>query len=90
MKTQCVPATQLARRRRRQLPEQDLLGRLRHYEELLEKNNIAFESIDEATSGQIHETKGDDDLVAVIGESSGKLAMPEPETRDNEAVFETK
>ncbi|KAF2268871.1 hypothetical protein CC78DRAFT_510117 [Lojkania enalia] len=43
-RTQCVPATLAPRRRRRVFPEQDeLLDRLRRYEELLRQNNIDFE-----------------------------------------------
>lgn len=41
-RAQCVPATQVARRRRR-FPERELLERLRHYEGLLRHHNIKFE-----------------------------------------------
>jgi hypothetical protein len=90
MKTQCVPATQLARRRRRRLPEQDLLGRLRHYEGLLNKNNIPFEPIDEPSADQTYEDPCKDGLISAVGVSSGDLAIQESETQKNEAVFETK
>jgi len=45
-KVQCVPAQQMPRRRKRPT-EQELTERLRQYEELLRKNNIAVESADD-------------------------------------------
>ncbi|KAF3037873.1 hypothetical protein E8E11_004033 [Didymella keratinophila] len=45
-KVQCVPAQQMPRRRKRPT-EQELTERLRQYEELLRKNNIAVESTDD-------------------------------------------
>ncbi|CAM1509628.1 Fc.00g033670.m01.CDS01 [Cosmosporella sp. VM-42] len=42
--TQCVPATQ-ARRRRRRFPERELLDRLRKYEDLLRQHNVRFEPL---------------------------------------------
>jgi DNA-binding XRE family transcriptional regulator len=89
-RAQCVPATQLARRRRRRLSGHDLLGRLRHYEELLDKNNIPFESIDEHGVSQIHEDIGDDGMASTIGMSPGGPTIQQPESQRNEAVFETK
>jgi hypothetical protein len=41
-KVQCVSAATLSRQRRRRFPERELLDRLRHYEDLLRKNNIPF------------------------------------------------
>ncbi|RLL93538.1 hypothetical protein CFD26_100310 [Aspergillus turcosus] len=40
---QCVPATQV--RRRRRFPERELLERLRRYEDLLRQNNIQFQPL---------------------------------------------
>jgi len=42
---QCVPAALVPRQRRRRFPERDLLDRLRHYESLLQENNISFEPL---------------------------------------------
>ena len=44
---QCIPATQVSRRRRRRFPERELLERLRKYEDLLRQNNIKFEPLHE-------------------------------------------
>jgi len=44
-RVQCVPATQVSRRRKRRFPERELLERLRKYEELLRKHNIKFEPL---------------------------------------------
>ena len=44
-RTQCIPATQVSRRKRRRLPERDLLQRLRKYEDLLRQNNVKFEPL---------------------------------------------
>ena len=53
---QCVPAGSLPpRQRRRRFPERELLDRLRHYEDLLRKHNIAFEPLHPAdTSAAEH------------------------------------
>jgi len=40
---QCVPAGSIPRQRRRRFPERELLDRLRHYEDLLSRNNVSFE-----------------------------------------------
>ncbi|KAF3000058.1 hypothetical protein E8E13_000709 [Curvularia kusanoi] len=45
-KVQCVPAQQMPRRRRKPT-EQDLMERLRQYEVLLKKNNIAVDPVDD-------------------------------------------
>jgi hypothetical protein len=45
-KVQCVPAQQMPRRRKRPT-EQELMERLRQYEGLLKKNNIAVEPVDD-------------------------------------------
>ena len=44
-RVQCIPATQISRRRKRRFPERELLERLRTYEELLRQNNIKFEPL---------------------------------------------
>ncbi|KAF2005172.1 hypothetical protein P154DRAFT_518706 [Amniculicola lignicola CBS 123094] len=49
-KTQCVPANQIARRRRRRFPERELLDQLSKYERLLRMNNIDFEPLHKAIS----------------------------------------
>jgi hypothetical protein len=52
--TQCVPAIQLPRSRRRRLPtntERSLLDRLRKYEDLLRQNNIEFEPFNTSSEG---------------------------------------
>jgi hypothetical protein len=56
---QCISAALAPRQRRRRFPERELLDRLRHYEDLLRQNNIAFEPL--------HPT------VAVAGGSDGAL-----------------
>jgi hypothetical protein len=42
---QCVSAALVPRQRRRRFPERELLDRLRHYEDLLRRNNIPFEPL---------------------------------------------
>lgn len=42
---QCVPAGLLPRRRKRRLPERELLDRLHQYENLLSRNNIEFKPL---------------------------------------------
>ncbi|KAL1799021.1 hypothetical protein ACET3X_003058 [Alternaria dauci] len=42
---QCLSAATIPRQRRRRFPERELLDRLRHYEDLLKKNNIAFQPL---------------------------------------------
>jgi len=44
-RVQCVPATQLPRRRKRRFPERELLDQLRKYEDLLRQNSIRFEPL---------------------------------------------
>lgn len=44
-RVQCVPAALAPRPRRRRFPEQELLERLRHYEELLRNNGVGFEPL---------------------------------------------
>jgi hypothetical protein len=50
-RAQCVPATQVSRRRRRRFPERELLERIRKYEELLRQNNIKFEPLHRGSAG---------------------------------------
>lgn len=47
---QCVPATQL--RRKRRFPERELLERLRKYEDLLRQNNIGFNPLHGDSTGE--------------------------------------
>ncbi|KAG9193153.1 hypothetical protein G6011_03188 [Alternaria panax] len=42
---QCTSAATIPRQRRRRFPERELLDRLRHYEDLLKKNGIAFQPL---------------------------------------------
>jgi hypothetical protein len=42
---QCVSAGLAPRQRRRRFPERELLERLRHYEDLLQRNNIPFDPL---------------------------------------------
>ena len=42
--TQCISAATIPRQRRRRFPERELLDRLRHYEDLLTKNGVAFQA----------------------------------------------
>lgn len=44
-RVKCVPATLTPRRRRRRLPERELLERLYRYEDLLRHNSIKFEPL---------------------------------------------
>lgn len=44
-RTQCVPATQMKRERKRRFPERELLERLRKYEDLLRRNGVGFEPL---------------------------------------------
>lgn len=43
--SQCVPAGQNPRERRRRFAERDLLNRLRNYEDLLRQNNVEFDPL---------------------------------------------
>jgi hypothetical protein len=95
-KTQCVPSTQLTRRRRRRIPEQELLDRLRRYEGLLGKNNIQFEPIDECGEDWSYRNTSCESPESAFDVSSRKLAaghgeqLRGQENRVNEAVYETK
>ena len=42
-RVECVPATAVRPRRRRRIPERDILERLGRYEEILRRHNIEFE-----------------------------------------------
>jgi hypothetical protein len=65
--TQCVPATQ-NRRRKRRFPERELLDRLRRYEELLRQNKVPFESLHKDSSPNVKDSPygndgSDDDVL---------------------------
>lgn len=66
LQAQCVPATLTPRRRRRKVAEQDLLDRLRRYEDLLRQNNVQFESIahqstvENESPGNMHDYDADE------------------------------
>jgi Fungal Zn(2)-Cys(6) binuclear cluster domain len=51
-RAQCVPATKVARQRRRRFPERELLERLRKYEDLLRQNSIKFEPLHRDSVGE--------------------------------------
>lgn len=51
-RAQCVPSTQVSRRRKRRFPERELLERLRKYEDLLRQNNINFEPLHKESAGE--------------------------------------
>ncbi|GIJ85151.1 hypothetical protein Asppvi_004007 [Aspergillus pseudoviridinutans] len=54
---QCVPATQV--RRRRRFPERELLERLRRYEDLLRQNNIQFQPLHNSFVEKVSSTRED-------------------------------
>ncbi|GIC90226.1 uncharacterized protein Aud_006658 [Aspergillus udagawae] len=54
---QCVPATQV--RRRRRFPERELLERLRRYEDLLRQNNIQFQPLHHSVVEKASSTRED-------------------------------
>lgn len=60
-RAQCVPATQVSRRRRRRFPERELLERLRQYEDLLRRNNIKFEPLHKDSAEEKDSPKSDSD-----------------------------
>lgn len=51
-RAQCVPATQVSRRRRRKFPERELIERLRKYEDMLRQHNIKFEPFHKDSVGE--------------------------------------
>ena len=75
---QCVLASLAARQRRRRFPERELLDRLRHYEDLLRQNNIAFDPL--------HPTRSCDrsceNTNATTQESRVQPSLIEPGTND--------
>lgn len=95
---QCVPATKLAPRRRR-FPEKELLGRLRHYESLLRRNNVKFEPIHRDPSTTEKESPGtrnedrsnyspsNEQLVTATG---GDQSSSPSTTVKSEIMYETK
>jgi hypothetical protein len=72
------------------LPEQELLERLRHYEDLLSKNNVQFESIDESGVDQPYRSTGDVNMDSVVDASSEKSSMRETSIPRDEGVYDTK
>src|SRR5690242_21633761 len=63
-KVTCVPAQQMPRRRKRPT-EQELIDRLRKYEELLKKNNIAIEPTEDMETDLVANDRGGDDSASV-------------------------
>lgn len=92
-RTQCVPATQLSRPRKRRFPERELLQRLREYEGLLRQNNVKFEPLHKDMSiGENGPAKTED--VSDSDEEqlgSGRAEKMSPATTGNsERVYEAK
>ncbi|TGO82697.1 hypothetical protein BPOR_0775g00030 [Botrytis porri] len=79
-RVQCIPATQLPRRRRRRFPERELLDRLRKYEDLLRQNNIKFEPLHKE-SPQI-ETHNDSDEQSKATTNTSSLSTTNSEKVD--------
>lgn len=70
LKTTCVPASQ-TRPRKRRFPERELLDRLRRYEQLLRRNNVAFDPLhkDSETDQDGEEDRADFERPAVANSS---------------------
>ncbi|KAJ9602382.1 hypothetical protein H2200_013237 [Cladophialophora chaetospira] len=84
-RAECVPATVTKRQRRRRLPERDLSDRLRQYEDLLRRNNIAFEPLMKEPAGD-NEPANDDNA-----DDSDGLDMSTPTTgAGSESRYEAK
>ncbi|KAH1299488.1 hypothetical protein KXX11_006494 [Aspergillus fumigatus] len=80
---QCVPATQA--RRRRRVPERELLDRIRRYEDLLRQNNIQFQplhnSVAEQASSSRENRRFDTDHDEKLERDSQKEETPGTETK---------
>lgn len=80
---QCVPATQA--RRRRRVPERELLDRIRRYEDLLRQNNIQFQplhnSVAEQASSSRENRSFDTDHDEKLERDSQKEETPGTETK---------
>ena len=95
---QCVPAATLPpRRRRRRLPERELLDRLRRYEGLLRQNNIDFEPLHvdpSAIEKQSPNLDGGAEYDSPEDEHPGAAAGPgqssSPSTIKSESVYKTR
>ena len=91
-RAQCVPATQVSRRRRRRFPERELLERLRKYEDLMRQNNVKFEPLHKDSAGERESPKvggsydSDDEQPKTVGTdwSSPSTAV------NSENVYEAK
>ncbi|KAH8812849.1 hypothetical protein F5884DRAFT_786537 [Xylogone sp. PMI_703] len=90
-RAECEPASQVARRRRRRLPERELLDRLRQYEDLLRQNNIRFEPLhkDHVEKKSVNVDDGDD-LDDERPKSSGADSSSQSITINLEKVYEAK
>ncbi|KAJ4986519.1 hypothetical protein SVAN01_07955 [Stagonosporopsis vannaccii] len=75
-KVACIPAQQMPRRKKRPT-EQELTERLRQYEELLRKNNIAVEHIDEMGTGGTS-NDGADSTASVIVQAGQVKSEEQP------------
>ena len=87
-RVQCIPATQVSRRRRRRFPERELLERLRKYEDLLRQNNIKFEPLhkDAAVDKESPNAEGSYDS----DDEQPKTAKIPSTTFESERVYEAK
>ncbi|PLB50139.1 hypothetical protein P170DRAFT_463409 [Aspergillus steynii IBT 23096] len=80
-RTQCVPATQV--RRRRRFPERALLDRIRKYESLLRQNNVRFDPLHKDTvAGSNHDS--DYEPQEASGADSLSSANPSESRRPHE------
>lgn len=88
-RTQCVPAAQIQRQRKRRFPERELLDRVRKYEDLLRQNNISFEPLHSETnagSGGQNRIKWENDQ----RQSAGADKPSPSDTTSSEKVIEAK
>lgn len=91
-RVQCVPATQVQRRRRRRFPEKDLLDRLRRYEDLLRQNDVAFDplhgtsSVDKGDFNAERDDPLDEEQPEVTGRGSSTIST----TNESDRGFEAK
>ena len=92
-RVECVPSSLNPRRRRRKFPEQQLLERLRKYEDLLHQNNIAFEPVakdpakEKPSPNAESVSDSDDDHTETIAIRSFTLSPKVKSERGHEAKY---
>jgi hypothetical protein len=84
---QCVPATQV--RRRRRYPEKDLLERVRRYEDLLRQNNIQFQPLHNSVMEQASSSTDHGGYDGTNDDKSERNPQKE-ETPESETKYEAK